>query len=127
MVLMEEFHQLEKHLAQSPSTLVLIDKHTFALQGWQVLDRGLKEFVELLQKNYDVTAETGSSFLLARRPVGELLLSAEDGAILHVGAQRPGASYAFVPFLTQPRWSLELLIAAQRSKLAKHETPCFPA
>jgi hypothetical protein len=111
MILMEEFRQLHEHLAHSPSTLVLIDKTIFALQDWPARDRGLGAFSELLQTKYEVAASTQSSFLFARRPDGELLLGGEDGAELHhVGAPRDGACYAFLPFLAQPPWSMEIVV-----------------
>jgi Concanavalin A-like lectin/glucanases superfamily len=112
MILMEEFHQLDELLAQSPSALVLIDRSIFALEGWQARDRGLRKLVDILQKRYDVTGATEFSVLFARRPDEEHLLGEEDGAVLHVGV-RDGAPFAglgFPPFSTKPPWSLEMVV-----------------
>jgi hypothetical protein len=112
MILMEEFRQLDELLAQSPSTLVLIDKNTFALLGWQARNRGLRTLVELLQKRYDVAAATQSSYIFARRPDGQALLDGEDDGVLHVSFRdgAPIASVAFAPFSAKPPWSLEMIV-----------------
>jgi hypothetical protein len=117
MALWEEFRQLEELLAQSPSTLVLIDRTTFALEDWGERDRGVRTLVELLQKRYEVVAATELGFLFARRPDEKLLLGEEDGAVLHHVGVQDGACLAFRPFSTKPPWSLEVVVklaAAQR-------------
>jgi Concanavalin A-like lectin/glucanases superfamily len=112
MVLMDEFHQLEQLLAQSPSTFVLIDKGTLALEGWQRRDRGLQEFAEFLQKRYEVAAMTESSVLFARRPEGEPLLDRENQDVQHlsVRAGAPLTSLRFAPFSTKAAWSMEMIV-----------------
>jgi hypothetical protein len=112
MILMEEFRRLDVLLAQTPSTVVLIDKCTFALQGQTGRDRGLRMLVELLQKRYEIEAITEYSYLFARRPDGGLLLGEDDGAAFHVGF-RDGAAedgLSFLPFAPKSPWSLELVV-----------------
>ena len=75
---MDEFRQLNKALAQSPSAPVLIDKNTFALVGWYSKNRGIRELVELIQNRYEIAVATKSSYLFARRPDNQLLLDGKE-------------------------------------------------
>jgi hypothetical protein len=123
MLLMEESQRLGELLAQSPSSPVLIDKSVFGLEDWHGRDRGLRALVALLQKRYEVTAATEESLLFTRRPDGELLLGAEEGAVVHVAVRdgAPLAGFGFAPVAVNPPWSLEMVVkpaAAQRPNAA---------
>ena len=109
---MDEFHQLEEYLAHSPSTIVLMDRYTFAPQGWQAKDRGCRALIEMLQKRYEIAAATNTSYIFARRPDKQTLLDSGEQTILHMGV-RDGASVAslaFAPISTQAPWSIEMVV-----------------
>ena len=112
MVLMEEFHQLANDLAQSPSAWVLIDKSTLAMLSWQAKDRGLREFVELLQGEYQVAAATPTSYLFGRRSDEPMLLDGKDERGFHISV-RKGASVASLTFpaiSTKTPWTVEMIV-----------------
>ncbi len=112
MVRMEEFQDLDRILAQSPSTPVLIDKSTFVLTAWQAKSRGLRMLVELLQEKYEATAVTEHSILFARRPGEGGLLGLGRDALFQIevrdGALGDGLSFA--PCSPRAPWSLEAVI-----------------
>ena len=112
MVRMEEFEDLDRILAASPSTSVLIDKSTFALAGWQVKSRGLQVLVHLLQEKYEATAVTENSILFARRPEGEDPLGPAGDALFQVGVRDDslGGRLSFSPCSLRAPWSLEMLV-----------------
>jgi hypothetical protein len=112
MVLMDEFRQTEEFLRGSSSTPVLIDKNTFALQGWQFWDRGIRELADFLQKRYEVTAVTSSCYLFSARSDEPLLGDGKDEALLHLAVRDgvPASGLALTPFLTKAPWSLEMVL-----------------
>ena len=109
---MEEFADLDRVLAASPATSVLIDKSTFALAGWQVKSRGLQVFVHLLQEKYEATAVTEHSLLFARRPKGENLLGPAGDALFQISVRDGslGGGPTFSPCSLRAPWSLELVV-----------------
>ncbi len=111
MILMEEYRRLREFLCKSPSTLVLMDKGTFAPVGWQAKDRGSRGLIELLQRKYEVAASTPTSYIFAACEDEPLLSELEEDAILHMRVREGGRSgLVFAPLSTKPPWSLEMVV-----------------
>ncbi len=112
MVLMDEFRDMEESLAKSPSGLVLVDKNTFSLIGWQANDRGLRNLIEFLEAKFELATATTTSYVFTRRRDDLCFVDGDEPAALHVSIREGAApgGLTFAPMSSKPPWSLEMLV-----------------